>query len=395
MMRALLVLLLVLLARAEAFESVRQIRFESSLNKFLSALELEMPGDSDLVVDSTTLVGGARCLWGRMVATGGRHDSIWRLRHLFENALHAKICFGADTATCIAPQEYISSSEIFYNGMADCFPQMKGATVQGPWDLGSALAALRKKMSSVEDWGVYRTQEVMARRIGVQGGNLFPNFNLKNWYWESPWSRLDSLVGKGQWYRAEAGFEGSKGDTFVFLAAYPWYWKIGPGTDGDRNLKAVGRWFLTAPSYESSCDPQAAASGTRRLLTGRNGSYAIVDDSLQLDTLLRIKSYTYGIDSLVLRARIALKDLDSLLRNPPPVGIVATAAPLSALRLAGGLAELDAGGVPGRLELVDARGQILSMISGTGRLSLALRGKGVRWVRWKRGAEQGAVPVVF
>jgi len=395
MMRALLVLLLVLLARAEAFESVRQIRFESSSRKYPSVLELEMTGDSDLVVDSTTLVTGVRRLWGRMVATGGRHDSTWRLRHLFESAQHAKICFGADTAMCIAPQEYILSSEIFYNGMADCFSQMKGVTAQGQWDLGSALAALRKKMSSVEDWGVYRAQDVMARRIGVQGGNPFPNFNLKNWYWESPWSRLDSLVGQGQWYRAEAGFEGAKGDTFVFLAAYPWYWKIWPGTDIDRNLKVVGRGFLTAPSYESSCDPKAAYPGTRRLLAGRNGSYAIVNDSLQLDTLLRINSYAYGIDSLVLRARIALKDLDSLLRNPPPVAIARNVVSPAALRLAGGRAVLDAGNAPGRLELVDARGQILSNVSGTGRLSLELRGKGVRWVRWSRGAERGVLPTVF
>jgi len=395
MMRALFVLLLILLARAEAFEYVRQIRFDLSSSAFPSLLELEMPGDSDLVVDSSRAAADTCRVYGRMVAAGGRGDSIWHLRHILESALPAKVCLSEGAGACATPRESIASYQFMYNGLGDCFPRMEHVSVQGSWDLGSALASLRMRMQAVDDWGVHRVEDVVARTTGVQGENPFPARNLKNWYWESPWIRLDSLVGKGQWYRAESGFKGTKGDTFVFLAAYPWQWNIQAGTDGDRGLKVVGKGFFTPLSYQSSCDPQAAASGTRRLLTSRNGSYGVVDDSLRLDTLLRIDANPYGIDSVVLRTRIALKDLDSLLRNPPPVGLVAAVAPSSALRLAGGRAELDAGTLPGRLELVDARGQILSNVSGTGRLSLALRGKGVRWVRWSRGTERGVLPTVF
>jgi len=400
MMRALLVLLLVLLARAEALEYVRQIRIDNPSPRYPSLLELEMPGDSDLVVDSTTLAGGVRRLWGRMVATGGRSDSSWHLRHivgstLLGNTVRIDICLPEGGGACVSPGEFIASSRFMDNGMADCFPQMKGTTVQGPWDLGSALATLRKQMGSVEDWGVFRAEALMGRTVGVLGRNPFPDYILKDWYWQTPWNRLDSLVGQGQWYRAEAGFKGAKGDTFVFLAAYPWRWKIMAGIDEGRRLKVVGHDFLTGPSDPSSCSPKDVASGTRRLLAGRNGSYAIVDDSLQLDTLLRVSGNAYGTSDIVLRARIALKDLDSLLRNPPPVAIAPNVVSPAALRLAGGRAVLDAGNAPGRLELVDARGKILSNVSGTGRLSLELRGKGVRWVRWARGAERGVLPTVF
>lgn len=402
MSRALLVLLLTFLSQANALEYVRQIRLNTPRYNIpdydrhvRSLVEVQMPGDSDLVVDSTKIGTDSVRIFVHVVSTTGRSDSIWYLRHILPNSKPAVICLAASEADCLQPRNSVVFSDLFYNGMGDCFPRMEHTHAEGNWGLGSALASLQKHMNSVEDWAVFRAEEVTARTIGVWGANPFPDRNMKDWYWESPWNRLDSLVGQGQWHRAEKGFKGGKGDTFVFLAAYPWHWKIRSGVDTSSSLKVLGDSFLTAPSYLSSCDPKSASADTRRLLTGKGGSYAIVEDSVQLDTLLKINTNQYGIDSIVLRARIALKDLDSLLRNPPAVGITSTPARPSPLHISRTHATLEAGASFGRLELVDARGQILSKITGTGRLTLDTRGHGLRWLRWTRGPEQGAQAVLL
>lgn len=382
MIRVLLACLL-LPAFASAWEFPRSVLFDT-----VALLELRMPGDSVFVFDSMLI--GQNAAWeecpvakGHLAFVPGRAKSPTLQRWaLAASAPVCGVCLGGEEE-CQPP----SVVEDYLMTRSDPCWELSPPrdVVVGRWDVASALVSIRATMDSIGDWRLYRYGPVFdtGTTLAASGFTV-----LQDWFRKSPWNRRDTLFRKAQWLLPDSSLSGHEGVGSILILDGKGIWSTAESgwTDSLRTDGLRIAWEIT-----NSCTP---GWGSGLQIRTSRGSFAISKDTILVDTLISTRDFNFQELRSVQRARIALSDLDSLLHNMP-VGIAGAATKPVPVRISNGAAFLDAGTDQGRLELIGARGQILSKVSGRGRLRLPLTGKGVRWVRWKRGAEQGAVPVLF
>lgn len=394
MVRALLAFTLVLIAHdVWAGLSFRQLTFDS-----IAVLEIEVPADSDLTLGSRNTVNGKVWQEFSLTARAEPRDSILRVRQILSAKDTVRLCTGIEpVAGCRKPASMRERRSLFWICMADFFPtsQVTAPLIADTLGRDRALRVLRRAMENDTAWAVYRYGGVDT--FSIQPGSRNPyELGVDPVFWSSPWSRMDLVRIRAQWRRPDSLY-GRRGRDSLMLKgkeAYRWQFAGAREADSLPGLVTLGMARELKVYYECLRN-ESLAEGSRRLVT-KQSQFVVEGDSVVVDSLVNTfySTNAYFVTYSYARARIALKDLDSLLHNMP-VGIAGAATKPVPVRISNGAAFLDAGTDQGRLELIGARGQILSKVSGHGRLRLPLTGKGVRWVRWKRGAEQGAVPVVF
>lgn len=393
MIRALLVFALLLaVPSARAGLSFRQLNLDSA-----AVLEIEVPADSDLTLGSRNSVNGKVWQEYALTARAEPRDSMLRVRQILSAKDTVRLCRSLEPlAGCQGPRGVETQRSVFWPCAADFFlPVRRYSVVKESLGREAALRVLRRTMLSDTDWTVYRYDGL--EKIVVQPGTRNAwELGVAPAFWSSPWVTKDRVEIKGQWRHPDTVWSrGGKDSLLIYgMGPYVWHFAGGEDTSTAGSLRTLGLSRDVQVIYE--CLPRdTLAAGSRRLLT-KNGSFVVVGDSVAIDSVIGTVSNDLGYSeaSLLARSYLALPDLDSLLRHMP-VCVPAYSSKTSPVRISSRAATLDAGNVPGRLELVDARGQILSKASGQGMLRLPLQGQGVRWVRWRRGSEQGSLPVVF
>lgn len=394
MIRVLLVsALLLAVPEARAALSYHQWTFDS-----VAVLEIQVPADSDLTLGSRHTVNGKAWQEYRLTARPEPRDSILRVRQIVPASDTVRLCTSLEPLTgCRKPASLDQRRSPFWACTADFF----FSTVVNPpvysdtLGLGWGVRILRRSMANETVWAVYRygTMDTFSVRPGSRDSR---ELGVEPRFLYSPWSTMDWLRVRGQWRRPDS-LHGRLGRDSLMLKGEAFRWHLAGSGEPEpvpglltlglaRDLKVFNECFRSVILPE----------GSRRLVT-REGEFVVEGDSVAVDTLLKeyYSTYAMSVTRHYARVRIALADLDSLLRNPPPVGLEKPVRAPSPVRIAYGFASMDAGSGAGRLELVDARGQILSKVSGRGALRLPLVGKGIRWVRWVRGREQGSLSTVL